>query len=273
MRLVGRPVRRRKKLPHQRQPDDVRLAYFEELRRRVTQPARRLVLEQLVPELPAIVAESQRGDAARVDARGARRVNKVIAEIAADFSKGFTATDAEELSDKYRRATSDRQRQQLARQLEVAVGVEVPINDVRLRPLIDRFTAANVSLIRTIPQRYFAQVEQKVIDGVGSGRRAEEIADDLERRYEVSESVAKVIARDQVGKFFADLNQARQTELGITHFIWATSDDERTCPICGPLDGNRYSWNRPPKEGLPGFVHPQCRCGADPDVATLVDDL
>lgn len=273
VRLVtGRAPRRRgsgKRLAIQKQPDAIRLAYFTDLIRRVLHPAHALVKARLVPQLADLV--SARGDA-RADAKP-KKVNQIIKEISTEFHGNFGQAGAEELAGRYADATSDLQRNELARQLRSAVGVEVPINDAKVGPQIEHFTATNVSLIRTIPERYFSQVEQKVLEGIGAGSRWEDIADQLERRFEVSQNVAKVIARDQVGKFYADLNKTRQENLGITHWYWMTAADERTCPICAPLNGKRFSWANPPPEGEPGDVHPQCRCSSNPDTDELVDSL
>jgi len=45
---------------------------------------------------------------------------------------------------------------------------------------------------------------------------------------------------------------------GITRVRWATMEDERVCPICGPLEGRIYRKGQflPP---LP--AHQNCRCG------------
>lgn len=44
--------------------------------------------------------------------------------------------------------------------------------------------------------------------------------------------------------------------------MWMTAQDERTCDICGPLDGEVVEWNGVFSIGYetPGFVHPHCRC-------------
>jgi len=44
--------------------------------------------------------------------------------------------------------------------------------------------------------------------------------------------------------------------------MWMTAQDERTCDICGPLDGETVEWNGVFSIGYetPGFVHPHCRC-------------
>lgn len=271
--VIGRRAAlRTKKLPPQRQPDDIRRAYYGDLQRLLIHPAVALVRAQLIPELPDIVAAAARGDA-RADAAKATKVNRVVASMARELAQRMNTDEMEQLAGKYARATSDRQRDQFGRQLKAAVGVEVPLQDRTLKPLIHHFTATNVALIQSIPQRMFSQVESTVLKGIGEGSRWEDIADDLQERFDVSDSTARLIARDQVGKFYAGLNEARQTELGITHFIWQTDEDERTCDICEPLNGNRYAWDDPPEAGLPGDAHPQCRCSADPDVEDLVRSL
>ena len=45
---------------------------------------------------------------------------------------------------------------------------------------------------------------------------------------------------------------------GITRVRWATREDERVCPICGPLEGRIY-WKGQFLPYLP--AHANCRCG------------
>jgi SPP1 gp7 family putative phage head morphogenesis protein len=43
--------------------------------------------------------------------------------------------------------------------------------------------------------------------------------------------------------------------------MWVTAQDERTCPICAPLDGEMVPWNGVFSIGLEApIVHPHCRC-------------
>lgn len=169
--------------------------------------------------------------------------------------------------------TAEFQREQLQRQLRVAVGVDVPIFDKGLGDRVDAFTSENVSLIQSIPQQSLQQVQQLVLRGLANGDRATSLQEQIQERFEVAESRAAIIARDQTMKFFSSLNESRQAAVGITHFYWNTANDERTCPVCGPLDGKRFAWNAPPADGPPGEIHPQCRCSADPDVEALLDSL
>lgn len=61
----------------------------------------------------------------------------------------------------------------------------------------------------------------------------------------------------------------RQTNLGITHYIWSSCGDSSTCDECAKNNGKKFSWNNPPKTGHPGegLCCPKdevgyCRCAA-----------
>jgi SPP1 gp7 family putative phage head morphogenesis protein len=97
---------------------------------------------------------------------------------------------------------------------------------------------------------------------------------ELEQRYDVSQSRAALISRDQTNKFNGELNKARQTSLGIDGYTWRTSEDERVRPSHQAINGNHYAWEGEPAppEGHPG--HPiQCRCQAEPDVEATLERL
>ena len=273
IRLRRPPLRRRRPMPRPRQPDHIRLAYFAALRRHVLLPAKRLVEERIISELPSIVSAAgvARARGGRTDADPGD-VDPIMKGIAIDFEDYVSTDDFEDLAQSFADATSEFQRQQLAQQLRAAVGVEVPIADPHLGPMIETFTATNVALIKSIPSRYFEQVETKLMTDVSAGKRWEQIADDLEQRFEVSESTARLIARDQVGKFFGALNQVRQKDLGIEGFIWRTMKDNRVREEHEELEGERFTWNDLPSEGAPGDAV-NCRCWAEPDVQSVVDDL
>ena len=72
------------------------------------------------------------------------------------------------------------------------------------------------------------------------------------------------ITRDQTQKLIAQLNQQRQADVGVTHYVWRTSEDERVRPSHRRNNGREFAGRSPP----PATGHPgndiQCRCTADP---------
>lgn len=79
---------------------------------------------------------------------------------------------------------------------------------------------ANVSLIRSIPQKYLQDVEGAVMRSVQAGRDIESLFKELQHTYNLTKDRAKLIAFDQNNKATSALTRVRQLELGVTKAIW-----------------------------------------------------
>ena len=144
------------------------------------------------------------------------------------------------------------------------------MNDELLQEAIDEAVAANIALINSIPQQYLDRVEQAVMASLQAGTLNTTLADDLLRIEGVTKNRAKMIARDQLGKINSRLSQIRQQSLGITHYFWSTSHDERVRDRHRRWDGDRIAWDTPTIDGHPGQAI-QCRCTAIPDLDFLTE--
>lgn len=136
---------------------------------------------------------------------------------------------------------------------------------------VAEWSQVNARLIKTIDSRYWDDVAEVARDAVARGVQTRELAALLQERYRVSESRAKLIARDQVSKLNAQITRQKQTALGITEYVWSTSHDERVRPTHRNLDGSLQRWDSPPVTETNGERnHPgqaiQCRCTARPVV-------
>lgn len=153
------------------------------------------------------------------------------------------------------------------------LGASPLINDRGLRDMAAQFTAENVRLIRNMEESVFAGLEEKILEGLDTGLRHEELVADIQERLDVGENRARLIARDQTQKANSSLNEMRQTNLGITHYVWETSDDERVRDTHVENDGKTFSWAEPPEiTGHPGNDI-NCRCVAKPIIESLFDDF
>lgn len=87
--------------------------------------------------------------------------------------------------------------------------------------------AENVSLIRSIPEKYFTEVEGMVYRAVAKGGDRKQLADELMQNFTQREGItrrrAEFIARDQVRKATSALSAVRQQAAGITHGEWIHS--------------------------------------------------
>ncbi len=286
---------RRKRAPRPVQPSAIQVEYYQNLKK-VLGYAHALVKDRLLSKLPEFLdrAAEHRGDGLpgipelrdlrnvveeRFDAQPpGRRVNKIMEGIARSFYKTYDTERLQKIGERIGEATSTHQRAQLLRQVKSLIGLDLgAIADRKIAPRIKQFAADNVALIKSVPSTYFADVERVVLTGMRDGTRHEEVAAELEERLGVATSKAKLIARDQVLSFQADLNEARQRELGVDSYVWSTAGDTRVREAHAERDGQVFQWDNPPgDESDPGDgANPGdgilCRCYADPVLDNLVE--
>lgn len=256
---------RQPRLPRAARPDRIAEEY-----RRALRPVLKPLLDVLADLTRDLEREWPQPQPVRTDAD--RDIERLIARTADQFAKAIRAQSVTPIASKYAQATSDFQRAQLAKQAKAAVGV-----DIRKLTGLDRdipqrlaaFSEENAQLITGLGARLADDVAKVVREGVAIGSRWETIAARLAERELVTESRAALIARDQVGKLFGEVNKARQQNIGVSGYVWRTANDNRVREEHEALDGDRFEWSSPPPEGHPGEAV-NCRCYADPDFADLL---
>lgn len=137
-----------------------------------------------------------------------------------------------------------------------------------LRQLAD-FRQRNVDLITSVTTQAHQDVYRLLVNAGNSGMRVETLKKRLEERFQISQSRAELIARDQTLKLNSQLTQVRHQEAGVDRYIWSTSQDERVRDMHADLEGREFRWDDPPVTNPQGDTnHPgedyQCRCVAIP---------
>jgi SPP1 gp7 family putative phage head morphogenesis protein len=155
-----------------------------------------------------------------------------------------------------------------------------------VRAVLDDALRANVRLIKSIPEELLDDVERTLREHLAAGSRVETIQKALKERYAIGERRAALIARDQVGKVNAQLNEERSTDIGMDSYTWRCSGgggpehgDERVRPGHRALDGTKQTFGDPPvvdeksgRHANPGEDF-QCRCTAESDVSGYLDAI
>ena len=148
------------------------------------------------------------------------------------------------------------QKRAFERVMNRALGVDV--GPLSLGPNIAARTTTwigtNVDLIKTIPPRFHFAMKRdllKLAGGAAFDRQA--LAQIVSKNYGSAGYNLRRITRDQTQKLIAQLNQQRQADVGVTHYIWRTSEDERVRPSHRRNNGNEFAWAQPPVQtGHPG---------------------
>lgn len=135
-----------------------------------------------------------------------------------------------------------------------------------IRDVAQASIAENVSLIKSIPQHYFRELEGLVMRSVQNGRDLESLTEALQERYKITENRAALIARDQNNKAHAAISRAKQLDLGITEGVWIHSSAGKTPrPTHVKMNGKTFDLKRGMWDSAVGrYVLPgeevNCRC-------------
>lgn len=165
--------------------------------------------------------------------------------------------------ERHAKATDRWNEQEFSKQAKAAVGVDIIAANPKLAKQVKGFTKENVDLITKVGRDTKRRVEKIVFESIEKGRNYQELTRRIQDDMDIGRRRAVLIARDQTGKLYGQINAERQTELGITRFTWRTSNDERVRDEHAELEGEEFEYANPPSEGIPGEAI-QCRCYAEP---------
>lgn len=240
--------------------------YFKEIKAIITQ-AKDIVNKVLTPKISLLVSlrDSLRPKAdAASDIRHDSWVDALKAAMATvriEFEDTNYSQKAASIAFAQAKKINKINAEDFGKNFQKALGVPTINLEPWLQEEMKAFTATNVSYIKSIPEVYFQQIESRISNMVQQGRVTDEIANEIQNRYNVSESKAALIARDQTNKFNGSLSQLRQQEVGVTQYEWSTSLDERVRPEHAEREGETFDWSDPPEDGPPG-IPINCRCEA-----------
>lgn len=257
-------------IPRQLQPNAIRIAYFSDLDVYVAEMTG-LVERGLIPTLTDLLADTHKLDATPEQTEAKKRADRIINHLSEEMVQKMRPKELEALAEKYADRTSKFQKAQFARQAD-AVGVNLSVIkkvDKGVDKQLDGWAAINVDLIKTMPKEYFDDVRLHVYEAIEKGTRHETLAATLQERYEIPANRALLIARDQVGKLYGNLNQIRQSNLGIEGYTWRITNDNRVRPEHESREGVKFTWADPPAGGHPG-EDIQCRCYPEPDFTEIL---
>lgn len=264
------------KAPNKRLPQGKRRAAPVRPPRRVSLEVRRAIsgtmkglvedVENLIPWLAGEATPSQAA--------------QVLRELQ-DRWRMLYGADAQRLASKWVAEVSKDAKLRLEKNIARSLGVDMTaiFDDKTVFDAAELMSVEARGLITTIPDEYLDGVTRAVLDNYQQLPQPEgrSLTEQVQHLAGVSDSRARIIARDQTSKINTAINQARQQEVGIEEYIWRTADDNRVVgkpggkyPDGNQVHGNHYKrngqafrWDSPPFDGHPGFAI-NCRCIAEP---------
>ena len=159
-------------------------------------------------------------------------------------------------------------KRRLIQTFRAALGVDIGpvLLDSAIEPLMTAWRQENISLIRTIPERFHGSLSRRVGETLAQRPFDQQaLSKVLNREFKVSGSNLRRLTRDQTSKAVGQLTHARHRQLGIQEYTWRTAQDERVRPTHQALEGTTQRWDSPPSVGHPG-EDISCRCVVIPIV-------
>lgn len=103
-----------------------------------------------------------------------------------------------------------------------------------------------VALITSLPTTVAEKVQHAAATGAFGGKSRADVAAEIRRIAGTSESHAKLIARTEMSRAFANLTESRARFAGSTHYVWRTARDPSVRELHARLEGHTFAWNDPP---------------------------
>jgi len=135
---------------------------------------------------------------------------------------------------------------------------------------LDFMTQYNLTLAGDVNRELADGIKRVIMQGIIEGKGTDDIVRDLGRVVIYKDSFKQagtkvfskaqyrmeMIARTEVLRAHNMGRLKFHQHVGIKKLEWMTMGDERTCPVCGPLNGKTF-----PIDKFPGQpAHPFCRC-------------
>lgn len=125
-----------------------------------------------------------------------------------------------------------------------------------------------VRLITSLPTEASQRVHRLTQEALTTGKRAAQIAEEIARTSEVTESRAALIARTEVARTGSKLTETRAISVGSTGYIWRTSKDSDVRESHQQMEGRFCEWANPPTLSDGTTTHAgqiyNCRCYPEP---------
>lgn len=239
----------------------------------------RLLKESIEEEIPVLKEQiMQERGTLRSDYRsdGLYDVMLTLETVLDKIEKKFSKKESEyglrrkleSLANLTRKLTIQEWKKVINRTLGIDIMEDYYLGDF-FKSAIEKWVDENVSLIKTVPTDTLNDMRDIVHNGFTSGKSTTTIMKEIQRKYNMEKSHAKLIARDQVGKLNASITEAQQRDAGIEEYVWCDCRDSRVRSSHRSLNGQRFRWDNPPVVDKKGRrCHPgrdfQCRCRAKP---------
>lgn len=139
--------------------------------------------------------------------------------------------------------------------------------------LVNYFDDHSKLIINSVDDTTKKWIAERIQKGKDKNLNPREIANMLvDDAIGMSEQRALTIVLTETANAMSVTQRAMAQRDGVKYMIWNTSEDEKVCPICLPLDGKKATPTGAFEGGYAGPpAHPSCRCFMTEETQTMID--
>lgn len=205
---------------------------------------------------------------------------KEMQEALEAYSKVLTPWATRQSVKMLEKVTKSNQRAYAAKSKILGKAFQLGLSDSEVGRISQKLLIEQVALIQSIPIEAGLRAQKIAYESVLEGTRAapnqdtiEELQKQLGLSTEVATSRAMLIARTEVARSNAVINQSRAMAAGSNQYRWHNSGDAAVRESHRIYEGKRlqgriFDWDDPPtlSDGMTGHPgeFPNCRCFAEP---------
>lgn len=174
--------------------------------------------------LPEIIQDAKKSFLLRcyryiTDASPSRELEKQLKSIMKRWNKRFSDR-SEEIAQEFIKRVNTAASSSLFQAFKKA-GIAFTLKNTLLtNNVIQALILENVNLIKSIPQKYFTEVQGLIMRSIRDGRDMGYLTEELTKRYDIVRNRAITISRDQTNKATESITRERNKALGIKQGIW-----------------------------------------------------
>jgi SPP1 gp7 family putative phage head morphogenesis protein len=232
----------------------------------------RIVTEYKAKE--ALPRLSQLFDGVGMDANIGSKARIITNQLDQMFAQMFGQVSQEapqSMMDKLNKSSANSLQQSL-KDLSGGLTFKTDFSGDRIQDVVSASVAANVDLIKSLPQDSMTNVTGAVMRSIQSGQGLADLLPFLQKQYGEDMRRARNVALDQTRKAYTSINVARMDACGLNNYEWMhTAGSQQPRPYhANVLNGTIQSIDKPPiidpktgERGHPGHAV-NCRCTMRP---------
>ena len=159
-------------------------------------------------------------------------------------------------------------------QVERVVGVRPDLSGIPgTDEALEAASRETVGLMKDVMPKAHERMSAIVLEGYRAGSAQDVIARRLNEAAGIGMRRAAFVARNEMGNLYAAHTETRHRDLGVTHYVWRTSQDERVRATHAAHEGKRFAWDDAPADTGPPGADFNCRCTAEPDLSGVLEEI